>query len=106
MAYPEFAEPGVVPFFDQLMAAGKLQKNVFAFHMSINPEKESSEMTLGNWDQTKFRGNLEWYPVLHRKFFSIKLDDVKVKGKSLGLCASGHNCLITPDSGTGLISFP
>ena len=37
MAYPEFAEPGVTPFFDQLMAAGLLQKNVFAFHMSMNP---------------------------------------------------------------------
>ena len=58
MAYPEFAEPGVTPFFDQLMNAGLLKKNVFAFHMSLNPERESSELTLGNWDESKFTGSL------------------------------------------------
>ena len=36
MAYPEFAEPGVIPFFDSLMNAGIMGKNVFAFHMSMN----------------------------------------------------------------------
>ena len=71
----------------------------------MNPE-ESSELTLGNWDNSRFSGNLEWYPVVHRKFFSIKLDDIKIKGKSLGLCTPDKNCLITPDSGTGDITFP
>ena len=36
MAYPQFAEHDVVPFFDCLMKAGILNKNAFAFHMSLN----------------------------------------------------------------------
>ena len=106
MAYPEFAEPGVVPFFDQMMASGVMNKNVFAFHMSMNPKEEQSELTLGDWDESKFSGNLNWYKVVHRRFFSITLDDVLVNGKSLGFCTSSRNCLVTPDSGTALITFP
>ena len=105
MAYPEFAEPGVVPFFDALMATGTMTKNVFAFHMSLNPEKEMSELMLGDWDESKFEGNLKWYPVVHRRFWSIALDDVLIGGVSLGFCKY-RKCLITPDSGTTSITFP
>ena len=83
-----------------------MSKNVFAFHMSMNPKEESSEMTLGDWDESKYTGNLNWYDVVHRKFWSITLDDVLVNGKSLGLCTPDRNCLVTPDSGTATITFP
>ena len=107
MAYPEFAEPGVVPFFDGLMEAGVLDQNVFSFHMSMNPDEEESEMVLGGWDENRYSGELAWYPVVNRRFFAIKLDDVLVNGVSLGLCQQeGKNCLITPDTGTSLITFP
>ena len=86
MAYPEFAEPGVVPFFDGLMEEGVLDKNVFSFHMSMNPDEEASEMLLGGWDESRFTGDLSWYEVVNRRFFSIELDDILVDGTSLGLC--------------------
>lgn len=108
LAYPEFAEPGVTPFFDSLMSADILGKNVFAFHMSMNPNEEDSELLLGAWDDTKYSGELVWHNVEHKLFWSIQLDDVKIDGKSLGLCGpdSGKNCLLTPDSGTSMITFP
>ena len=37
--------------------------------------------------------------------FGVKLDDIKVGGKSLDMCG-GKSCLITFDSGTSLMSFP
>ena len=86
MAYPEFAEPGVVPFFDSLMNAGIMGKNVFAFHMSMNQAEEKSELMLGGWDDSKYEGELKWHKVQHKLFWSIALDDVKVNGRSLGLC--------------------
>ena len=106
LAYPEFAEPGVVPFFDGLMEAGIMGKNVFAFHMSMNNDDEESELMLGDWDESRFTGNLDWYDIVHRRFWSIALDDVLIGGESLGLCTSERNCLITPDSGTSMITFP
>ena len=108
MAYKEFAEPGVQPFFDSLMASGILGKNVFAFHMSMNADNEESELMLGNWDENRYTGDLTWHEVRHKLFWSIQLDDILIDGKSLGYCGpdSGKNCLITPDSGTSLMTFP
>ena len=108
MAYTEFAEPNVVPFFDSLMTSGILSKNVFAFHMSMNSENEESELMLGNWDENRFSGDLVWHEVRHKLFWSIQLDDILVDGKSLGYCGpnTDKTCYITPDSGTSLLTFP
>ena len=65
LAYPQFAEPGVEPFFDGLMRAGIMGKDVFAFFMSMNPDEEDSELMLGDWDEARFSGDLKWYPVVH-----------------------------------------
>ena len=40
LAFPSFAEPGVVPLFDEMMKESVLGHDLFAFFMSINPEKE------------------------------------------------------------------
>ncbi len=37
--------------------------------------------------------------------FGVKLDDVKINGKSTGVC-TGKECLITFDSGTSPMSMP
>ena len=101
-----FAEPGVEPFFDGLMRAGVMGHDVFSFYMSLNPDEEESELMLGAWADTKLEGDLTWHPVVHQRFWSLALDDVLVNGESLGLCGSDRNCLITPDSGTSLVTFP
>ena len=37
----------------------------------------------------------------------MKLDDIKIGGKSTGLCQQkGVNCTITPDSGTSMLTMP
>jgi hypothetical protein len=39
--------------------------------------------------------------------FGVKLDDIKVGGKSLAMCADKkEGCMITFDSGTSLMSMP
>jgi len=38
--------------------------------------------------------------------YGVKLDDVKVNGKSTGVCDQGTECLVTFDSGTSLMSVP
>ena len=106
MAYPTFAEPGVTPLFDGLMASNQLADDVFSFYLSYNPD-EGSEMLLGGWDNTKFTGDIVWHDVVHKLFWSVKLDDVKVGGVSTGLCTKeGANCLVCPDSGTSMATFP
>ena len=108
MAYKEFAEPGVIPFFDSLMNADILNKNVFAFHMSMNPDAEGSELMLGDWDTSRYEGDLVWHDVKHKLFWSIQLDDILIGDESLGYCGpdTDKTCYITPDSGTSLLTFP
>lgn len=72
--------------------------------MSLN-EDEDSELIFGWIDHTKYIGEMKWYNVVHKYFWSIKLDDIKLNGTSLGLCHK-KECLITPDSGTSTMTFP
>ena len=50
MAYPSFAEPGITPFFDALMEEGRMNKDQFAFHMSLNMDEEDSEVIFGGYN--------------------------------------------------------
>ena len=60
----------------------------------------------GDWNRDKVLGEPDWHKVEHKLFWSIKLDDVRIGGQSLGLCDNGVNCLFTPDTGTSLLTFP
>ena len=44
------------------------------------------ELTFGFYDESKFRGELQWHPVVKRKFWGLQLDDIKVDGKPLNVC--------------------
>lgn len=85
---------------------------MFAFFMSLNPEDEESEVMFGSYDQDRIdpdynegTGDIDCHEVLHKLFWSIKLDDIKINGESLHLC-DDKECLFTPDTGTSLITFP
>ena len=38
LAYPKMAHEGNKPLFDQLMDSKQLEKNLFAFFLTFNPE--------------------------------------------------------------------
>mmetsp|Transcript_758 Transcript_758/g.1136 ORF Transcript_758/g.1136 Transcript_758/m.1136 type:complete len:301 (-) Transcript_758:357-1259(-) len=107
MAYPNFAEPGVTPFFEALRQSGKLNKEVHSWFLSDNPD-EPSEIMMGGWNEEKFDiAKLEWHPVVNKLFWAMKLDDVKIGGVSTGICTrEGANCTIAPDSGTSMLTMP
>jgi cathepsin D len=111
MAYPALAEKGVTPVFDEMMNQKLLASNMFAFYLTTKEEEEGmdhkSDLTLGYYDKTKFTGNLDWHDIKLKYMFGVQLDDMRVGGKSLGVCQSiSHECLITFDSGTSLGSVP
>mmetsp|Transcript_22280 Transcript_22280/g.34459 ORF Transcript_22280/g.34459 Transcript_22280/m.34459 type:complete len:147 (+) Transcript_22280:922-1362(+) len=47
-----------------------------------------------------------WHDIKFKYMFGVKLDDIKVDGKSTGVCQGRSECLITFDSGTSLMSVP
>jgi saccharopepsin len=112
LAYPALAEPGVVPVFDQMMGQHLLRNNMFAFYLGAAADNGESDLTFGYYDKTKYEGELVWHPVQLKYMFGVKLDDIKVGGKSLGICgppgsgAQRTNCLITVDSGSTMMAMP
>ena len=52
---------------------------------------------------------MHWNPVEYKYMYGVKLDDMKVNGKSTNVCENrpaGKPCLVTFDSGTSLMSVP
>jgi len=89
MAYPALAEKGVKPVFDEMMGQKLLKDNVFAFYFTSKQAEEmgmKSDLTLGYYDKAKFKGDVHWNDIKFKYMFGVTLDDVKVNGKSTGLC--------------------
>lgn len=90
MAYPALAKAGVKPVFDEMMEQKLLKSNIFAFYFTTKQAEEAgllSDMTFGYYDKDKFKGDITWHPVEFKYMFGVKLDDVKVDGKPMNMCA-------------------
>ena len=110
MAYPELAEPGVTPVFDEMINQKLLVSNVFAFYLTTMQDDNAglkSDISFGYYDKTKYTGDIHWSPIKLKYMFGVQLDDIKVGGKAMNICEGApHDCLITFDSGTSLGSVP
>ena len=94
---------GVTPVFDSIINNKLLEHNVMSFYYSLD-ESADGQITLGYIDKTKFDGELKYYRVVDKYYWTITLDDVRYNGKSLGLCRGGCKAVI--DTGTTLITGP
>ncbi len=103
MSYPEMAAFGITPVFDNLMKSKLLKENMFTFFYSWN-ENVDGQITFGYIDDTKYKGDIKYYPVVEKFYWTIELDDIKYDGKSLGLCP--NKCKAIIDTGTTLIAGP
>mmetsp|Transcript_14242 Transcript_14242/g.25025 ORF Transcript_14242/g.25025 Transcript_14242/m.25025 type:complete len:419 (-) Transcript_14242:13-1269(-) len=70
---------------------------VFAFDLGDNKD---GELTMGGYDDSKFKGEIEWVPLAEPKYWLIDIGDIKV-----GSFSSGTTNGIV-DSGTSLITGP
>ena len=95
---------GIVPVFDNIINQHLLKKNIMSFYYSVN-ENTEGEITLGYIDKSRFTGKLSYYPVIDKFYWTIKLDDIRLGSKSLGLCKD-EGCRAIVDTGTSLITGP
>lgn len=62
LAYPELSDFGT-PFFGAIMNSGILDQNIFSFYISAN-QVDKSELWFGEYDSSKFTGDIQWHPVV------------------------------------------
>eukprot|EP00347_Sterkiella_histriomuscorum_P013419 403364776 len=105
LGYPQMAAYGFTPFFDHIMESGILPKNIFSFSLSSSSDIPS-HLILGEIDNNQFEGDLKYYPVVDKQFWTINLNDVLVGNKSLGICQPMRQCYVAIDSGTSFLTFP
>jgi hypothetical protein len=105
LAYPSMAAYGVVPVFDNIIKQNLIKKNVMTFFYSVN-ENTNGEITIGYIDPNRFVGKLHYHKVIDKFYWTIKLDDIRLGDKSLGLCADEDGCRAIVDTGTSLITGP
>lgn len=75
--------------------------------MSENPD-EYGELSFGdyNLDHIEDGHEVVWHPVVNKLFWSLTLNDIWVNGTKLNICENHGDCLITPDTGTSLMTMP
>jgi len=90
--------------FSGLVTQGAVSQPMFGFHLSRAAyKKNDGELTLGGVDNTKFKGNIAFTPVVSKAgFWEVALNDVSVDGKALKL--DGRTAVI--DTGTTLVMAP
>jgi cathepsin D len=103
LAYPSMAAYGNTPVFDSIIQQKLLKSNILTFYYSYN-ENTDGQITLGYIDKNKYKGDIKYYKVIDKYYWTIKMDDIKYNGVSLGLCKNGCKAVI--DTGTTLITGP
>jgi cathepsin D len=110
LAFKQIAVDGVTPVFDNIMAMGVLEQNIFSFYLSTqnawNPEEGTSVLTLGAAPSEYYTGPIIYAPLASESYWLITMTDVKIDGVSTGACGLLHNCPSVVDTGTSLIAGP
>ncbi len=103
LAYPSMAAYQQTPVFDSIIEKKLLTNNIITFYYSYN-ENTNGQISLGYIDRTKYSGEIYYYNVIDKYYWTIELKDILYNGKSLGLCSGGCKAVI--DTGTTLNTGP
>jgi len=109
LGFPKLAIDGTIPPFDNLFYQNKLKNPVFSFFMTPKAGQEGSIFSVGGIKSNLYTGDLRWHSLFVTdktpEYWTIKLTDVLIDGKPLGICKP-FGCPFAVDTGTSLITGP
>jgi len=102
MGYPDIANDGVTPVFDNIIANKDLDSNVFSFYLAkSDTAKVGGELYLGGTNSEYYSGTIKYVDVTVQGYWQFDLDSVKYGTKTLQ-----SNVHAIADTGTSLITGP
>jgi len=106
LGYNTISVDKVTPVFYNMVSQKLVSQPVFSFWLNRNlTGKVGGELTFGGADPKHYEGNFTWLPVTRQGYWQFDMSDVKVAGKSIGVCGA-KGCPAIADSGTSLIAGP
>lgn len=103
LAYPQMAASNTLPLLDSIIKQKLLNKNIISFYYTYNEDLDG-QVNIGYIDDTKYTGKLQYFKVVDKYYWDIKLKDILYNGVTLNLCKEGCKAVI--DTGTTLITGP
>lgn len=105
LGLPELAPKGTTSFLSNLKSGGQLSKVVFNLYYDRAQNLSRSHLSFGD-PELNFLQNasLNYFPVVSKKYWAIRLTSILVGGQEQGYCLMGCKAII--DSGSSLISAP
>ena len=104
-SYPTLSD-NTKPFFDRIIELRVLPKNIFSMYLSRNKEKMPSQLLLGGFNSSLIAGPIEYFPVVKKSWWTLKLDKVLINGIDSFLCTPQRDCKIIMDTGSSLMATP
>lgn len=102
MGYQSISAFNAPPFFQTLVAEGKVSQPVFAFKLST--ASSGSELYLGGVDSKLYTGTFVYAPVTTKGYWQVKMDAVSVmSGTGKATMQVGQNIQAVIDTGTTLV---
>ena len=106
MAPPALAAEGTTPLFDSIMAARRLRRNMFAFHLiALAASPMHSSLVFGGVDTSRLAGPIHWVRRRPAVYWEVEMEDVYIEGMPQRLCPPSR-CHVAIDTGTSLFTGP
>jgi len=104
LSFPALSAAGYTPVFDNIIKQHLLKDNMFSFFYGED-KGSGGKITFGEPAPDLYQGDISYVDVSKEFYWELNLKDIRVGGKSLGLCPSG-NCKVVADTGTSLLTGP
>eukprot|EP00898_Chlorokybus_atmophyticus_P003293 jgi/Chlat1/3965/Chrsp26S04211 len=108
LGFREISVGNVEPIWYNMLDEKLVKEPVFSFWFNRNPGAEQGgEVVFGGVDKAHFVGDHIWLPVTRKAYWQFDMDDLKIAGKSVGVCKGRRGgCAAIADTGTSLLVGP
>jgi len=105
LALPQMAEAQGFSLMDCMVRDKVLKSNLFSVFFGAS-DNEDSEITFGEFKETRMASKLFFAPVSTPGYWQVKMEDVAIDNVKQNLCSGKDGCQVAVDTGTSLLAGP